>query len=293
MASWDIAVIGGGAAGLSAAATAAVAGLSCIVIDRMGGGGELMNLGALHGVDGAPAGPELAAHLLEAAIVAGAELAIAEVTGLAPHGGGWRLETSDGLHDARAVVLAPGLTPGTLGLPDEAEYEARGLSHCAACDGPLYRGQPVVVAGADRWAVAEARELASIAGAVTLVTQDEAPPPADGFGIVAGMIVGLEGADGLDAVTIRPTDGAAPFRIPTQAVFIQTGRRADTGFAPPDLPRDGEGRLLTDAAGRCGPLPLFAAGDARAGADRTMPAAMADGRRAALAAAAALAELAE
>src|SRR5487761_2258937 len=104
MPDWDIVVIGGGAAGLSAAAAAAGAGLSCLIIDRMGGGGELMNLGPLLDLDEQLTGPDLAGRLLEEATAAGAELGVAEVTGLAPEGTFWRVTTDDATHTARAVI---------------------------------------------------------------------------------------------------------------------------------------------------------------------------------------------
>ena len=284
MAAWDVVVIGGGAAGLSAAAAAAEVGLSCLVLDRMGGGGELMNLGPLQEVDGAPAGPEVAAGLLDAAIAAGAELGVAEVTGLAAAGGQWRVDTDDGTQDARAVILATGLAPGTLGIGGEADFEGRGLSHCAACDGPLYGGQPVVVAGTDRWAVAEAQALADVASEVTLVTQGGAAPVAgERVGVVRGRIAALEGADGLEAVLVQPDDGGAAVRLATRAVFVQAARRPALGFAPV-LACDADGRLVTGSAQRCSLPGLFAAGDVHAGASRTVAGAMAEGRLAALAA---------
>jgi thioredoxin reductase (NADPH) len=280
MAAWDIVVIGGGAAGLSAAAAAVGLNLSCVVIDRLGGGGELMNLGSLHDQDEPLTGPDLAARLLENAVTAGAELEIGEVTRLAPEGDGWRVTTDNGQYDARAVILAIGLGPGTLGLADEDSYEARGLSHCAACDGPLYRGEPVVVAGTDRWAVQEARELAAIASEVTLVTQGGTAPASDGFAVISGRIIGLEGRPGLDAVTVQPDDGSAPKRVTTQAVFVQTGRRPAAGFAPKGLGCGQDGRLVADDAQQSSLPGVYAAGDARAGAERTLGFAMEDGRRA-------------
>jgi thioredoxin reductase (NADPH) len=281
MAVYDIVVIGGGAAGLSAAAAAAGLGLSCVVIDRMGGGGELMNLGSLHDLDEPLTGPDLAARLLENAVTAGAELEIGEVTGLAREGEGWRVSTDDGHHDARAVILAIGLAPGTLGLANEDDYEARGLSHCATCDGPLYRGEPVVVAGADRWAALEAQELSAGCSEVTLVTQGGVAPASDGFTVISGRIVALEGARGLDAVTVQPDDGSAPKRVTTQAVFVQTGRRPAGGFALQGLACGPDGRLVTDDARQTSLPGLYAAGDARTGAERTLGFAMEDGRRAA------------
>ncbi len=281
MANWDVVVIGGGAAGLSAAATTASAGLSCLLLDRMGGGGELMNLGPLHDLDIATTGPELAADLLNAAITAGAELGIADVTGLGADKSGWRIATDDETHHARAVILATGLAPGTLGIGNEQDFEGQGLSHCAACDGPLYQGQPVLVAGADRWAIAEARELVAIAGEVTLVTQGEPAPTAEGFAVIQGRITALEGASGLEAALVQPAAGGAPLRLLARAVFVQTGRRPALGFVPNALARDQDGRLITDAALQCSLPGLFAAGDARAGSPRTLAAAMADGRQAA------------
>lgn len=282
MAAWDVVVIGGGVAGLSAAAAAAGMGLSCMVIDRLGGGGELMNLGTLRDLDEPVNGPDLAARLLEDAMAAGADLHVGEVTGLACEGAGWRVSTDDGPHDARVVILAIGLGPGTLGLANEDHYEGRGLSHCAACDGPLYRGQRVVVAGADRWAVQEARDLAAIASEVVLVTQGSVTPPAaGGFAVISGSIIALEGAPGLEAVLVGPDDGTATRRVATQAVFVQTGRRPAAGFAPEALARGSDGRLVVDAARQCSMQGLFAVGDARAGAIRSLANALEDGRRAA------------
>lgn len=285
MADWDVVVIGGGAAGLSAAAAAAGQGRRCLVIDRMGGGGELMNLATrLHDWPEETTGPDLAASLLEQALGAGAELAIEEVTGLAPEGEGWRVTTAEDSHTARAVILAVGLAPGRLGIPGEEAFEGRGLSHCAACDGPLYRGEPVVVAGADRWAVQEALDLLPIASSVVLVTQGHGPPvAAPGVAVVAGRVTGLEGEAGLAAVRVQQA-GAAPKRIPARALFVQDGRRPALGFAPEGLARDAQGRLVTDGALRCSMPGLYAAGEARAGFPSTLAAAVEDGRRAAAAA---------
>ncbi len=281
MPDWDVVVIGGGAAGLSAAAAAATAGLSCLVIDRMGGGGELMNLGSLLELDVELTGPDLAGRLLQQATAAGAELDFAEVTGLASEATGWRVTTDAQTHTARTVILAIGLAPGTLGLAGEDSYEGRGLSYCAVCDGPLFRGEPVVVAGADRWAQREAHELAATASQVTLVTQGAPAPPIEGVTVIQGRITALQGASGLDSVLVQPDAGGAPQSLPARGVFIQTGRRPALGFAPAGLARGPDGRLLTDAALQCSLPRLFAAGDARAGASRTLAAAMAEGRRAA------------
>jgi thioredoxin reductase (NADPH) len=261
----------------------------------MGAGGELMNLGPLHDLEEDLAGPDLAGRLLEQVVTAGAELAIAEVTSLRRNDGLWHVGTTEDAHTARAVILAVGLQPGTLGLAQEAEYEGRGLSHCAACDGPLYAGRPVVVVGSDRWARQEAADLLTSASRVTLITQggtDDAAGRALGGAIdratvLDGRIVAMDGTPGLTAVTVRLASGEA-VTIATEVVFIQTGRRPGLGFAPDALARDDDGRLVADDGG-CASLPhLFAAGDARAGSPRTLAAAMRDGRGAASSACASL-----
>ncbi len=277
MRTWDTIVVGGGAAGLSAAAAIAQAGLSCLIMDRMGGGGELMNLGRLHGLEEALTGPDLAAHLLEQAIGAGADLDVSEVTTLTEGPTGWRVSSDSDTHAARAVILAAGLGPGTLHLDNEKDFEGLGLSHCAACDGPLYAGQPVVVAGADRWAIQEATELAAIASAVTLICQGAPPPPPpDRVTVIDGRITALHGSDGLCSVTVLADAMQRP--LPARAVFIQTHRRPALDFAPAGLTRDADGRIVTDSARRTSLAGLYAAGDGRAGTPRTLTAAMEDGR---------------
>jgi thioredoxin reductase (NADPH) len=282
MAVWDVLTIGGGTAGLSAAGAAAAMNLSCLVIDRMGGGGELMNLGSLHNFDEALTGPDLAARLLDDAATAGAELEIGEVSHLAREGSGWHIFTDSAAHEARAIILAVGLAPGALALDNEETYEGRGLSHCAACDGPLYRGLPVVVAGSDRWAVQEARDLAGFGCRVTLVTQGAGEPKAaDGIVVVPGRIIALDGAPVLEAVIVVPRDSIEPLRLSAQAVFVQTDRRPALGFLRPASARDPGGRLMANTDLQCDMSGLFVAGDARAGSDRTLASAMEDGRRAA------------
>ncbi|WP_135469248.1 NAD(P)/FAD-dependent oxidoreductase [Crenalkalicoccus roseus] len=283
---WDVVVIGAGAAGLSAARAVAAAGLSCLCLDRLGPGGALMNLGPLHHLPGGKAGPDLAAELVEAATAAGAELGFGEARALTG-GPPWAVATGEETHLARAVILAPGLAPGRLGVPGEEAFEGRGISHCAACDGPLHRGEEVVVAGGDAWAGQEALDLAALARLVTLVHPEGAPPrlpaaPPPNLALLPGRVVALEGDGGLAAV--RVATGGAERRLPARAVFVQCGRAPALGFAEGAVARDAAGHARVDAAMAAGAA-LFAAGDARAGAPQRAADAIADGVRAGEAAA--------
>ncbi|HYC65452.1 MAG TPA: FAD-dependent oxidoreductase, partial [Reyranellaceae bacterium] len=197
---YDVLIIGAGPAGLATAAETAGAGLRTLLLDKLGPGGALINLGPLEGVADNVPGPQLVGHLTDYATAAGAEIGFGEVVRMVA-GDPWNVETADGQqHQARAVVIATGLNKGRLGLPDEEAWEGRGLSHCAACDGPLFTGQPVVVVGSGGWTTQEARELSALAERVTVVG-GAALPQADNVEAMGGRVVGLEGADGLEAVT--------------------------------------------------------------------------------------------
>lgn len=270
--SFDVVVIGAGPAGLQAAAIVAKAGLRCVAIDRMGPGGQLMNLGALVGLEGLDEGvmgPDLLGQLADQAMSAGAEIAIDDVARVSSQDGGFAVDALDGRYAAKSVILATGLTPGTTGLAHEARFEGQGLSHCAHCDAPLYGGKPVAVAGSDAWAVEEAIELAAQGAQVTLVADGPvlAAEPrlaalcAFGNGItMEGRIVELIGETALEAIVIEGAGDRQ--RVPAQGLFLQTGRVPALGAL---------GDTAADAAG------LYLAGDVRDGSNWTIAGAIADG----------------
>ena len=285
--SFDVIVIGAGPAGLAAATEVARAGLKAICLDKLAPGGALINLGALHDFETADDGPTIASKLTDDATEAGVEIGFGEVVGLSGNGP-WTIETAEGdRHTGRAVVIATGLGKGRLGLPEEDDYEGRGLSHCAICDGPLYAGLPVMVAGAGGWAPHEAEELKAFASEVTVVDTVAATLP-DGVRRLDGRIVALEGSAGLQSVVVET--GGARKSVPTSAVFVYVGQSPAAEFVPDSLARDATGHIVVDEGGRTSAATAFAAGDVRAGARHYLADAIADGQRAAQAVVAALAK---
>jgi thioredoxin reductase (NADPH) len=273
---YDVIVIGAGPAGLTAATEAARSGLKVFCLDKLAPGGVLINLGELHDFDEIWSGPDMASRLTDDAAVAGVEIGFGEVTALTGSGP-WTVETAEGeRHTARAIVVATGLNKGRLGVPNEDAYEGRGISHCAHCDAPLYAGLPVIVAGSGGWADYEAKELVGVASEITMI--DTAP----GGGLtevshMQGRIVGLEGTDGLQSVTVEVAGERKS--VPTSAVFVYVDQRPATEFLPPTLARGPTGHVVVDAAGRTSIPTLFAAGDVRAGARYYLAEAIADGQR--------------
>ena len=284
-ATYDLVVIGAGPAGLTVAAEAARAGLKVYCLDKLAPGGVLINLGELHDFEEPWNGPEMASRLTDDATVAGVEIGFGEVTGITGNGP-WTVETEDGgKHTARAVVVATGLSKGRLGVANEDDYEGRGISHCAHCDAPLYAGLPVIVAGAGGWADYEAQELVGVASEITMIT----PQPGSGGADVRhmqGRIVGLEGGDGLQAVTVEAAGERKT--VPASAVFVYLDQRPAADFLPDSVKRDASGHVAVDGEGRTSIPALFAAGDVRAGARYYLSEAIADGQRVAQAVVASL-----
>ena len=277
--SYDVIVIGAGPAGLVTATEVARTGLKTLCIDKLAPGGQLINLTELHEFEEPWDGPDMASRLTDEAAVAGVEVGFGDVSKISGDGP-WSIETLEGeSHTARLLVVATGLNKGKLGLPNEGDFEGRGVSHCASCDGPLFAGLPVVVAGAAGWAGMEARELAGVAGGVTVVDASSAETP-EGVERISGRIVGLEGgAAGLETVVVE-SDGQRK-SVPASAVFVYVNQSPAAEFLPDSLARDAAGHIVVDAEGRTSVPTIYAVGDVRAGTRPYLNEAVADGERAA------------
>lgn len=295
---WDVAVVGAGIAGLTAARVAAEAGLRVVAYDRMAPGGQLVNLTAVHDYPGpgqaAGSGPDVMAGLVGQAEAAGVSMSFAEVTGVRG-GTPVRLETTDGEVTAGAVVVATGLGAGRLGLPGEEALVGRGVSTCAGCDGPLFRGRAVAVVGSDEWTAEEALELAGLASGVTVLVPGEPGwsaerarrlAEADDVEVLTGAeVTGLRDEGVLSGVVVRTADGERELAV--TGLFPYVGRRGPAGLVT-GVPADAAGRLLAEDGTRTAVGGVFVAGDARAGSTETLSAAAADGEAAGAAAVAAV-----
>jgi thioredoxin reductase (NADPH) len=283
---YDVAVVGAGVAGLAAARVAAAAGLRVIAYDRLSPGGQLVNLTRLHdhprpGVS-TEAWPVIA-ELVEQAEAAGVSMSFDEITGVRG-GEPVVVRTAAGEVTAGAVVVATGLSSGRLGVPGEEELVGRGLSTCAGCDGPLYRGKDVAVVGDDEWTAEEALELADLATTVTVLvpgdpgwTEQRAGrlAAAGTVEVLTGVTVtGLQAEGVLSGLVVRTAGGERA--LPVQGVFPYVGRRGPAGLVD-GVPADGTGALRTEDGVRSAVDRVFVAGDCGAGATQTVGAAVAGG----------------
>ena len=273
----ELAVIGGGPAGLTAALYAARAGRSAAVFEGSGFGGQITLSPLVENYPGlgAVSGMELGDRMYAQAEAAGAELTFSGVQRIERNTDGtFLLETEDGPVSARAVIYAAGAKHRTLGLPGEEELVGRGVSYCALCDGPFFDGQDVAVAGGGNTAFEDALFLAERCRSVTLIhrrntfraeqTLVEQAAQRENLTILTDTVITDLHADNgeLEHLLLKNADGRET-RLPVSGLFVAFGRVPDTEMAAALAERDQEGYLLTNDRMETAAPGFFAAGDCR------------------------------
>lgn len=294
----DLAIVGAGVAGLSAARAAAGEGVKTLVIERLGAGGQVMNIERIENFPAFPegvAGYELGPMLQMEAEEAGAQFLLDRVEGIDCGADGRHILCCEAeTVCARAVIVAAGSRLKPLGVAREDALAGRGVSHCASCDGPMFRGQTVCVVGGGDSAFQEAVVLASHAARVLLVFREPQPhaqpylqaavAALPNIDIVAGAEVsGIAGDDGVRGVVFR-RGAAPPEEVPVHGVFVYAGLIPETAFLGDAVKRDAAGRIETGADHETSHAGVFAAGDIRSGARYRLEDVAQEGRAAARAA---------
>ena len=169
---YDMIVVGGGPAGLTAAIYALRAGRTVLVIEKSGFGGQIAFSPKVENIPGTKviSGAQFAEDLTEQTMALGADVELETVTGVEDLGEIKRITTEEGgVYEAKTVVLALGVKHRTLGLPGEEELIGKGISFCAVCDGAFYAGQDVAMVGGGNSAMQEALLLSDVCRSVTIV----------------------------------------------------------------------------------------------------------------------------
>ena len=295
----DIAVIGGGPAGLTAALYAARAGKTVTVYERECIGGQITRAPLVENYPGAGivSGLQLGDSMAAQAETAGAVISITDVQKIVKESSGvFRLYTDDGECYAKAVIYACGARPRTLGLPGEAELIGHGVSYCALCDGSFFKDQDVTVIGGGNSAFDDALLLSERCHHVTLIHRRssfraeqilvERAKQRNNISLLTdttvsellqenGQLTGLTLQSGTEKVETLPISG----------LFVALGRMPDTELLIGLAALDENGYVISDEKTVVSETPgLFVAGDCRIKSVRQLTTAVSDGTVAAVSA---------
>jgi thioredoxin reductase (NADPH) len=298
VADYEIVVAGGGPAGLTAALFAARHGRSTLLVDPLCMGGAILNTQRIEDFPGFPeglAGFELGPRLQEQAVAAGATVEPTEVSRIERRNDGWCLATESREITAAAVIVATGSRPRKLGLAREDELEGKGLSHCASCDGPLFRGQTVAMVGGGDSALLETLELEGHDVRVVLIDSEDAFSAQETYArrVLEAAYVEIRrrttveeilGDGRVEGLRLRDLAGGETSTVEVAGVFVHIGRVPNTQLLDGLVPLDEHGRVATDTLMRTEIPGLFAAGDVRADSAGQAVTAAGDGATAAIAA---------
>jgi len=299
-AEYDLIIVGGGPAGLTAGLYAARAMLKAVLLEKGAVGGQVLLTDWIDNYPGFPegiSGFELVDKMAAQAARFGLETRLGSVVAMALAGPVKRLTLEGGGElTAKAVIIATGARPRQLGVPGEVELTGKGVSYCATCDAPFYRGQEVAVVGGGNTAVEEAVYLTRFAAKVyvihrrnelraTRIVQEEAFANDKVEFILDTQVRRVRGNDqGVEGLELLGNDGAERF-LPVSGVFMLIGTQPNNDMLPlTELAADPYGFIPTDAEMRTRLPGVMAAGDIRSKAVRQVVNAAGEGAVAVLAA---------
>ena len=274
---YDVIVIGEGVAGLTAANALAKAGMKTVTLEAQLFGGLIINVNEL---DPAPeerqvGGAEFASELMQSNQDLGVASIPEPATAIEASGAMKRVVTAGGSYGARHVIIASGARLRKLGVPGEAEYEGRGVSQCADCDGPMYQNETVVVVGGGDSALQEAVVLTHYCGKVHLVHRgsqfrarphfvDQVRSNGKITTVWNAQLVEIAGSKMVERARIRHADGRTE-EFPCAGVFAYVGLEPNADFLSPEYARDSNGFLVTNGNLETSVPGVWAAGAVRSG----------------------------
>ncbi len=292
---YEVIIIGGGPAGLSAGLYTSRNRLKSLLIERGLMGGQITNAELVENYPGFPqgiSGLELGQLIHQQATRYGLETLQAEATGLELQGEKRVVITTKGKFSAKAVIIASGSERRKLGILGEEELTGKGVSYCATCDGPFFRDSTVAVVGGGNAAITEALHLTKFAAKVkvihrrselraTPVLQEKARAEPKIEFIWDSEVEGIEGKDKVKRLNLSNVVSGEKSTLDVAGVFVAVGLKPNTDYLKGVLPVDDAGYIVTNEKMETKIPGIFAAGDVRLNSARQSITAAGDGATAA------------
>jgi thioredoxin reductase (NADPH) len=295
---YDVVIIGGGPAGLTAALYAGRARVKTVLLERGAPGGQLLNTEAIEDYPGFDhiTGPELAQRMADQAVKFGVDLETARVIGIHRRGDKQVVQTEDGEYTADFVILTAGGEPKKLGIPGENEFQGRGVSQCAVCDGAFFKEEEVAVVGGGDAALEEGVFLTRYAKKVYIVHRREkfraqailveaARKNPKVELITNTTVTEVKGEDGqVKEITLKDVVTGQTRPLKVTGLFIFIGFQPNVQFFDhrEHVEHDPLGFLVTDSTMQTSLPGVYAAGDVRSQLTRQITTAVGDATTAAI-----------
>lgn len=295
---YDVMIIGGGGAGLTAALYASRANLSTILFEKLVAGGQIASTDLVEnypGFEEGVLGAEIAQRMESQALRYGTQIVHEEITRLSRKGAIFEAGNSEVDYAARTMILAMGASYRFLGVPNEKEFTGKGVSYCATCDGAFFKGKQVVVVGGGDSALQEGLFLTRFAQQVTIIHRRDAlraspilqerakMNPKISF-IWDTVVDKIEGEKKVASVLLKNLKTQEIRSYATDGVFVFIGHDPNSSLAKGFVALDEKGYVVTGDSLGASVSGVFAAGEVRQGAVRQLVAACGEGCAAALAA---------
>ncbi len=287
----DVAIIGAGPAGLTAALYAARAGFSVLVFEKNIYGGQVASTSE---VENYPAierisGVEFSMNIYNQVVKQGVEVLLEEVKYVDLNGSIKKLNTEFGEYEAKTIIIATGVKRRKLGCDGEEKFLGRGVSYCATCDGAFFKGRDVVVVGGGNTALEDALFLSNICKSVTLLVRKEkvkgekflleSVKSRNNINLMYNTTVNEIGGVGenVSFVTVSDKNLKKEERLEVSAVFIAIGLEPDNSIFSDPIKLDESGYILADETCKTNVSGVFVAGDTRQKNLRQIVTAISDG----------------